>query len=422
MQPTTTNGVTRFPATKLLLGATLLMTACTAGNIVTSAGTPWNPPATAHVSFVSAGSGATYTVQVAQGVAPGSTSFSFDPYAPASSTNNPTWLPVGDYTIIVTSGTSRWLTEGYKVHVDPNQDCPYSDGNNGQSDIDCALFTLKLFPCGTSLFSGPLPDGTLPLTNVSCSWPQTVTTCPGGAAAVQKVAVDCSSLTDPISVANCRIYAQDVACKVAPKYKTITNVALESRCPTLTYKIVDGNTQNPCGSTGGGCSPFNSCTSWYAEEYSVNPGIVSAPDSTRYGKIFRDHHEILHQIHYSLKPIFATTTDHPLFFSSMTELRRQLGELSTGQAISTMQQEIAQVASSPECWSAQIAAGDTMYVHWLQNGAVGNNIITSIYNSVLNWYTTLGPGTDGDIVLNDALVSNDPNAAATLAAKGCQFQ
>lgn len=421
-QHISTHLLARLSATKLLLCLSLLASGCTAGNIVTSTGAQWIPSGTAQVSFVSQFNGNTYTVQVAQGVVAGTTSFAFDPYAPSSSTNNAIQLPIDDYTLIVTNGSSRWVTEGFKVHVDPTQSCPYSDALTGQSGINCALFTLKLFPCGTNLFSGPLSDGSIPLTNVSCSWPQTISTCPGGATAVQKVAVDCSSLTNPISIANCRIYAQDVACKVAPAYKTLTNVALESRCPTFTYKIVDENTTNPCGESAGGCSPFGSCTSWYSENYSVNPGIVSDPNSTRYGKIFRDKHEILHQIQYTMSSTFSHTTNHPLFGSSMTEVSRQLGEITTAQAITKAQHDRTQGMNLNECRGAQITEEENLYIAWLQNGAVGPNIVTSVYNSIQTWYPVLGWNTDGDAVLDDAFVSNDTNAASVLVAKGCPFQ
>jgi hypothetical protein len=411
--------IAKFLSVSVLLCVGLLAGGCTAGNIIDASGKQWIPPATASVSFVRQSTGDTYTVQT--GNKQGGTSFSFDPYAAASSTNNPVILPEDDYTIIVKSGSSTWLTEGFTVHVNNSQACPAPDGNTGRTGIDCALFTLQLHPCGTALFDGP-SAGVVPLTQMNCSWPQTVSTCPGGASAAQHVAIDCSTLTDPISIANCRPYARQVACEVAPEYVQLTTVALQTRCPTMTYTIIQNSASIPGAPNAGGLYLGGTCSMWYHETYSVNPG---SPGSTlgyseRYTQFFIDPHEILHAFHESVTPKLDSSVDHPFFGTSMLELQRKLGLVTDADALSSAQSSLNQGLAIPSCIGAEETVAWGMYVPWLQAGGQDPNIVESVYSNIV-LLNAANPTWSGAQLYHHALinVSPDPKAKQVLMAKGC---
>src|SRR5262249_1689643 len=158
------------------------------------------------------------------------------------------------------------------------------------------------------------PSGSVvPLTQTTCTWPQTVSTCPGGAPAAQHVSVNCSTLTDPISIANCRPYARDIACDVAPGYADLTDVALQTPCPTLSYTIIQNSATIPGYPNAGGVYLPGTCTLWYHEASSVNPSPA------RYNQFAVDT-EILHAFHYFLTPRLDADVDHPFFGPSTLEL------------------------------------------------------------------------------------------------------
>lgn len=400
---------TKLSTMRWVLCLGLLAGGCTAGNIVDANGNNWTPSTTAYVSFVRKSTGDTYTVQT--GTRQGYTSFSFDPYAPASSTNNPVQLPDDDYTIVVRSGTATWLTEGYTVHVNVAQACPWADGNTGKTGIDCVLFTLKLYPCGTSLFDGP-SGGVVPLTHMGCAWPQTVSSCPGGAPAAQHVAIDCSTLTDPISSANCRPYARDVACRVAPEYVELTGVTLQTPCPTMSYAILQSSAWMPGVPDAGGLYAGGTCNIWVRETSSVNP-------AARYNQWSLDPHQILHAFQYWLAAKLLEL-NHPFFGTSMLELRRQLGLVTDAGALGEAQSNLNNALAIPTCTGAEESVAWTMYIAWLQNGAPAPDVVSSLYSN-LTLLNVAQPTWSSALLYHHALIntSSDPNAAQILLAKGC---
>jgi hypothetical protein len=135
----------------LLLGAAALG-GCTAGEITTpDGGSPGNYT-TSKLTFIAVDAGAsppTYVVNTMQNGDGGAVTFSYDPYAPSSSTNGP-FIPPGDYNVILLecpyfpSGSCiGYFSRHQPVNVGYGTNC--NDAYTGQS-VPCSLFHFVLCP------------------------------------------------------------------------------------------------------------------------------------------------------------------------------------------------------------------------------------------------------------------------------------
>jgi hypothetical protein len=123
----------------LTLAALTFLQACTGGQLTDANGNAitGNANSTYQVTFGNVAANKAYTTGVdSQGF------FSFDPNAPASATNNPVRLPVGEYYVYVSLGNGFFETTRWDVSLTyNNSNC--SDFYNKKTE-SCALFQLQL--------------------------------------------------------------------------------------------------------------------------------------------------------------------------------------------------------------------------------------------------------------------------------------
>jgi hypothetical protein len=165
--------------------------------------------------------------------------------------------------------------------------------------------------------------------------------------------IDCSRVTDPSNLNNCRPFLENTACKVFQAYRIITGVQLEQRCPVLQYTIYPHD-QWPHAS-GGGVS--YGCQIDYMEEYSVGSAQRNA-----FGPY--DVHEILHHQQMALP---LATGNHPLFTASMLAAIQRIGDTDGyKQRESQMRIESERLAkelnTKKNCRMAQILAEEKLAI------------------------------------------------------------
>ncbi|MFO1519054.1 MAG: hypothetical protein U1F57_05260 [bacterium] len=248
----------------------------------------------------------------------------------------------------------------------------------------------------------------------------TVTQCPDHTKPPQAFKIDCSKLGDSISKANCPLFIQDVACKVYPVYRTLTDGVLEKFCPVVTYRIFRYDNW-PAGNnpTAGGQTDGENCRIDYHEGNSVNPGAPSAPNSNNsgakppspaFGAFARDTHEILHQIQYAIDPALVGMKDHPFFDVSMHEAAMQLGA-TYKDTLSEAEDTYQEYSDQPKnCPQAEDAVAASLYAGWLNYGSKATNVVKDIYANLM---------ADPEVLVVRAPIDNaaiNPNAAATIPA------
>jgi hypothetical protein len=142
----------------------------------------------------------------------------------------------------------------------------------------------------------------------------TVASCPKFAKLPISFSIDCSHVSDPEQKKLCRPFIENVACKVFPAYREITELKLETHCASIKYTIYDKNTFPHHGGEGG---LSLRCAVDYVADYSIGYRSKLGP---------YDVHEILHQYQAMLG---ALPDAHVLFGSSMAEAIRLIGDDDT---------------------------------------------------------------------------------------------
>jgi hypothetical protein len=382
----------------LLLVSGLLGSACTAGIISQATGSDWQPPGQAQnvtVTFVDVSHDALYRAPVSFSTPNfvGHPTFSFDPYAASGSSNNSVVVPPSQYiarfTFDADGVTQTWQSQPF-AH---NYSSTCTDNFTGQT-VSCTLYQLVLFN-GYNSNPPTLVDGSV--TSVSLS--SINHGCANGYQPPIDFHIDCSQLTDPLSIANCGPFLNDVACNVYPTYRAMTGVALERTCPRVTYVIWSAFNGAPNGSDAGGYTDGPNCTIHYNEAYSVNPNAPQPPNPdglnpgpNTYGIFSRDVHEILHLVHYAIDPRLDGQNVHPMFDSSQLELSRELGALSYADTLSRAQNDLANSASRSDCAAAQDILEMSLYIGWLLDGSSSSTIVSGLYSATIADYADSSAG------------------------------
>jgi hypothetical protein len=187
-----------------------------------------------------------------------------------------------------------------------------------------------------------------------------VSSCPGQAKLPMSFQIDCSHVKDPANKQLCRPFIENQACKVFPEYRRITGIKLEETCRSIKFTIYqDDNWPNPRNE--GGLALH--CAVDYLEEYSL-----AARAKSPLGPY--DVHELLHEYQLALGPLPSM---HPLFFPSMVEVERSLGDTKQYQRdITNMQSESQRLKEEltsgkykgdpKECSLAQAQVEESLYL------------------------------------------------------------
>jgi hypothetical protein len=183
----------------------------------------------------------------------------------------------------------------------------------------------------------------------------TVSECPGKALPLT-FQVDCTHVADPAMKQQCKIFAQNQACKVFFAYRDITGINLEQDCSVFKYTIWDADQwQHPRGEGGFAVR----CGAEIITDVALK---IDSPIGTY------DVHEILHVYQEDLG---ALPYEHILFGPSMAEARKRIGDnkgywdamtqMKEGMARSRIAFDKGTVVGD-QCVSAEIYTEEDLYL------------------------------------------------------------
>jgi hypothetical protein len=188
--------------------------------------------------------------------------------------------------------------------------------------------------------------------------PIVVTSCPGQARIPVTFQVDCSHARAPATLAQCRPFIENQACKVFPAYRRITGINLEKECPAITYRIYDKD-QWP-HQQGGEGGVAERCSAELLSEFSVLIKSQIGP---------YDVHELLHLYQSQLG---ALPYSHILFGASQLEARREIGDhygyeagfarLKKEVFAPDLEQQFTRMAPDQRCRMAEVREEALLYI------------------------------------------------------------